>query len=104
MSNYPTPIDLLSDAFDGLYKGKNEERIPRRNMMIIYFVFFPMITPLFTAINVMAVTEYDGFDRLHYMGSDAFGDISRMVEADCNNGIDDDGDGLTDVEDIEDCA
>jgi len=55
-------------------------------------------------MNVIAVTEYEGLDRLHYIGSDAFGDISRMVEADCNNGIDDDGDGLTDVEDIEDCA
>jgi hypothetical protein len=52
----------------------------------------------------MAVTEHENFDQLHYMGSDAFGDISRMVEAYCNNGIDDDGDGLTDMEDIEDCA
>jgi len=51
-----------------------------------------MITTLFTAMNVMAVTEYEGFDQLHNMGSDAFGDISRMVEADCNNGIDEDGD------------
>lgn len=104
MSNYPTHIDLLSNAYDRMHKGKNEEGIPRRNMMIIYLVFFPIITPLFTAMNVIAVTEYEGLDRLHYMGSDAFGDISRMVEADCNNGIDDDGDGLTDVEDIEDCA
>jgi len=50
-----------------------------------------MIALLFTAMNV-TTTEYEGFDQLHNMGSDAFGDISRKVEADSDNGIDDDSD------------
>jgi hypothetical protein len=103
MSNHITHVELLSNTYDRLYGEKNE-KMPRRNMMIIYLLFLPIITPLFTAMNVMAVTEHEGFGQLRYVGSNAFGDISRMVETDCGNGIDDDGDGLTDMEDIEDCA
>ena len=36
-------------------------------------------------------------------GSQAFSNISRITETDCSNGIDDDGDGLIDAADIEDC-
>ena len=40
----------------------------------------------------VTTADYEGFDQLHNMCSDAFGDISRKVEADSDNGIDDDGD------------
>jgi hypothetical protein len=74
-------------------------------MVIFYVLLLPLTALVFTGLNTMAVAEYAVFSpSLHYVSSDAFGDISRMVEVDCNNGIDDDGDGLMDMEDIEDCA
>ncbi|MGA7368999.1 MAG: hypothetical protein WBX01_07715 [Nitrososphaeraceae archaeon] len=60
-------------------------------MQSIFCSLFPMITPLFTAMNV-TTADYEGFDQLHNMCSDAFGDISCKVEADSDNGIDDDDD------------
>lgn len=53
--------------------------------------------------SVMATVSYSDFGNLVYLGSDAFGDISRMIESDCYNSIDDDGDGLVDMDDVEDC-
>lgn len=42
--------------------------------------------------------------ELQYLaGSAGFSNISRITEIDCFNGVDDDNDGLTDAEDIEDC-
>ena len=104
MANYPIGTDTLSEGYQRLFKGKSGRGILRMNMIGRYLLFVPMLIPLFAAVNVMAATGYEDFDQLRYTGSEAFGDISRMVEADCNNGIDDDGDGLIDAADIEDCA
>ena len=84
-------------------RGQNSRENGKK--LIFYVLLLPLATLLFAGLNAMAVGEYAGFSSsLHYVSSDAFGDISRMVEVDCNNDIDDDGDGLTDMEDIEDCA
>lgn len=73
--------------------------------IVVYILFMPILASLFSGLVPMAqgITEHTDFE-LRFVGSDAFSDISRMVETDCGNGIDDDGDGLIDTADLEDCG
>ena len=73
------------------------------NVIIPGFVFLLASFYLFSPFKVMATTNQNELENLLYMSSPAFSDISRMVETDCYNDIDDDGDGLIDMDDAEDC-
>jgi hypothetical protein len=75
----------------------------RTNVVIPGLLLLVLIPALASDGIAYTLNQYNS-ENLVYLGSDAFGDISRMVESDCDNGVDDDGDGLTDMEDVEDCA
>lgn len=92
----------IPDQRRRLLRGQN--RADSGKIFILYALLLPLTASLFIGLEVGAVSQFEGSDHLHYLSSNAFGDISRMVEADCTNGIDDDGDGLIDMDDIEDCG
>jgi hypothetical protein len=43
------------------------------------------------------------FNGLHFYGFSAYAFINPEISENCTNGLDDDGDALVDIEDIEEC-
>jgi hypothetical protein len=67
------------------------------------FALLPILFLMLDTPNVMSYTyEYDG--DLLYLGSDIFSEISRNIEDNCEDGIDNDNDGLIDYDDKDDCV
>jgi hypothetical protein len=44
------------------------------------------------------------FNGLHFYGISAYAYINPEISENCTNGLNDDGDALVDIEDIEDCS
>jgi hypothetical protein len=53
-----------------------------------------------TRIILIALMVLNG---LHFYGISAYAFINPEISENCTNGLDDDGDALVDIEDIEDC-
>ena len=54
-----------------------------------------------TRIILIAIMVLNG---LHFYGISAYAFINPEISENCTNGLDDDGDALVDIEDIEDCS
>jgi hypothetical protein len=52
-------------------------------------------------IILIAIMVLNG---LHFYGISAYAFINPEISENCTNGLDDDGDALVDIEDIEDCS